>query len=62
MKILKTSDSELKIRNGQTLEIIRKIEEPDKTHDLEVLPMTVVKFKDGYQTELWDDEIIENEL
>lgn len=44
-------------RNGQPFTLVRKIEEPDATHDAEVLPMYVVRFDDGVEIEAWPDEV-----
>jgi hypothetical protein len=56
---LKTTDSELKHRNGRAVTVLRTITEPDETHDEESLPMHAVRFRDGFETELWPDELIE---
>jgi hypothetical protein len=57
MLILKTTDSKLESKNGQRLEVLRVITEPDAAHDAEVLPMYAVRLEDGSETELWFDEI-----
>ena len=44
-------------RNGQTIEIVRRIEEADAEHDEEVLPMFIVRFEDGEEIEAWPEEI-----
>lgn len=56
---LNTTDSELKHRNGRAVVIQRTITEPDETHDAECLPMLAVRFHDGFETELFPDEIVE---
>ena len=43
--------------NGQPCEVIRAIRRPDATHDRDVLPMFVVRFSDGSETEAWHDEL-----
>lgn len=56
---LNTTDSKLKHRNGRAVTIMRTITEPDDSHDAEVLPMHAVRFHDGFETELWPDELVE---
>lgn len=56
---LKTTDSNLKHRNDQKVRIVREITEPEEGFDAEVLPMLQVRFGDGYQTEVWPDELVE---
>jgi hypothetical protein len=55
---LHTHDSELKERNGQTVEIIGHITEPSEEFDAEVLPMVRVRFADGQENVLWPDELV----
>jgi len=52
-----TTDSDLLDRNGQQVEVVRAIRHADTFHDLEVLPMYVVRFPDGEQREVWCDEL-----
>lgn len=56
---LKTADSNLKHRNGQKARVVREITEPESGFDAEVLPMWEVRFGDGFQTEVWPDELVE---
>lgn len=51
------TDSTLDNRNGQPITVLRAIRHADNAHDLEVLPMFVIRFPDGEQTEAWRDEI-----
>jgi hypothetical protein len=44
-------------RDGESIEIVRKIETPDEEHDEEVLPMYVVRFEDGTEIEAWPEEL-----
>lgn len=55
--IFQTTDSDLARRNGQAVEVVGAITEPDAYHDEEVLPMYLVRFPDGFETEVWDDEL-----
>lgn len=55
--ILRTTDSELASRNGQTVTVIDTLNEPDDYHDAEVLPMHRVRFADGFEVEVWGDEL-----
>ncbi len=55
--IFRTTDSKYKTRNGEKCKIVRSILEADDTHDLEVLPMRIVKFDDRFELEVWDDEL-----
>lgn len=55
----KTTDSDLKHRNAQKVRIVRHITEPEDGFDAEVLPMVEVRFGDGFQTEVWPDELVE---
>lgn len=59
--IFKTTDSTLKHRNGQKTRIVRHITEPEDGFDAEVLPMVEVRFGDGFQTEVWPDELTKYE-
>jgi len=45
-------------RNGSEVTIVTAFTEPDDTHDTEVLPMYLVRFSDGYECELWADELL----
>lgn len=56
---LQTTDSNLKHRNAQKVRIVRHITEPEDGFDEEVLPMVEVRFGDGFQTEVWPDELRE---
>ena len=60
MYFLQTTDSKLKHRNGHVLTIVRTITEPDESHDAESLPMHAVRFRDGFEAELWPDELGES--
>ncbi len=45
-------------RNGEEFEILKEISEPDSTHDAEVLPMYIIRFKrDKAVIEAWPEEI-----
>ena len=55
--IFRTTDSVYRCWNGQHCEIVRSIIEPDDDHDAEVLPMRVIRFDDGFELEVWDDEL-----
>lgn len=55
--IFQTTDSNLATRNGHTVTVVKAISEPDAYHDEEVLPMYRVRFPDGFETEVWDDEL-----
>jgi hypothetical protein len=57
MRFNSTTDSTLAPRNGQTVVVVRLITEPDEDFDAEVLPMTVVRFPDGFEVACWDDEL-----
>lgn len=48
-------------RNGETFTPVSTITEPDATHDAEVLPMHVIRFRDGEQVEAWPEEVLERE-
>lgn len=54
---LKSVDSELVVRNGQLVEIIGQITEPNEEFDAEVLPMTLIRFADGFETAVWQYEL-----
>lgn len=54
----KSTDSNLKHRNGQFASVTGVITEADAEHDAEVLPMLKIQFGDGYATEVWEDELI----
>ena len=49
-----------RMRRGQTITVLHSFTEPDSTHDPEVLPMFLVSFPDGYECELWSDEMVAN--
>lgn len=56
--IFNTVDTELKHLNGTEVIIIRVIDEPDKTHDLECLPMYVLNITHkGKNIEAFKDEL-----
>lgn len=55
---LKTNDSELAGRNGQTVEVVREITEPEAGYDADVLPMTLIRFADGGEIAVWQDELV----
>lgn len=55
---LKTSDSELIDRNGQEVEVVREIVNPEAGFDAEVLPMTLIRFADGTETAVLQDELV----
>lgn len=44
-------------RDGQPFTVLRRIAEPDAEHDQEVLPMYVIRFADGYETDAWPEEV-----
>lgn len=54
----KSTDSNLKHRNGQWVTVTEHITEPGHGFDEEVLPMMRVRFGDGYVTEVWPDELV----
>lgn len=56
---LQTTDTYLKHRNGQKVQITEHITEPTPEFDAEVLPMMRIRFGDGYVTEVWPDELLE---
>lgn len=56
-RTFQTTDSTLLERNGQAIAILRAIRHADDFHDYEVLPMYKVRFPDGFETEVWRDEI-----
>jgi hypothetical protein len=45
-------------RHGQDVVVLQSFTTSDSTHDAEVLPMFMVRFPDGYECELWADEMI----
>lgn len=49
-------------RNNQKCEIIGKIDEPDDTHDAEVLPMYRIRFADGEEIEAWPEELYDHSI
>lgn len=55
--VLKSVDSELVSRNGRPVEIVGQITEPNDEFDAEVLPMTRIRFADGFETAVWQDEL-----
>lgn len=55
--VLKSVDSELVDRNGQLVEILGQITEPNEEFDAEVLPMMRIRFADGFETVVWPDEL-----
>ena len=56
----KTDETKLVHRNGRTVTIIRTITEPEPGFDAESLPMHKIRFADGYVTECWSDELVED--
>lgn len=56
-QIFNTQYEQYKERNGQEFEHVRKIDEPDSSHDKECLPMYVIRFKDGFEIEAWPEEV-----
>jgi hypothetical protein len=54
----KSTDSNLKHRNGQWVTVTEHITEASEEFDAEVLPMMRVRFADGYVTEVWPDELV----
>ncbi len=44
-------------RIGQPFTLVRTIDEPDETHDREVLPMYLIRFADGVEIEAWPEEV-----
>lgn len=44
-------------REGQPFTALRKITEADATHDMEVLPMYVIRFEDGTVIDAWPEEV-----
>lgn len=49
-------------RNGQEMTITRAITAADDSHDLEVLPMFEARFDDGFEIEVWPEEISSGEV
>src|SRR5664280_3906120 len=47
-------------REGQEVTILHIFTEPDETLDEEVLPMVLVRFPDGFETEAWPEELEPN--
>jgi len=47
-----------RLRDGQAVVVLTTFIEPDSTHDEEVLPMFLVRFPDGYECELWPEEMV----
>lgn len=45
-------------RVGQAFTHVRTIDQPDATHDEEVLPMHVIRFEDGTEIEAWPEEVV----
>jgi hypothetical protein len=57
-EVFKTPYDQYKDRNGQAFEIISVIDKPDSTHDEEVLPMYLIRFKtDRAVIEAWPEEV-----
>ena len=49
-------------RDGQPVQVIRVIEEPDAKHDAEVLPMFEIRFpNDDTYTEAWPEELLDGQ-
>lgn len=46
------------VRSGQSVVVLQAFTVPDDTHDEDVLPMFLVRFPDGYECELWADEMM----
>lgn len=44
-------------RIGQSFELVRIVDQPDDSHDAEVLPMYVIRFPDGVEIEAWPEEV-----
>lgn len=49
--------SQYRDRNGQTFTHVMTIDKPDSTHDVESLPMYVIRFNDGTEIEAWPEEV-----
>lgn len=43
---------------GQPFTIVAVIDEPDDTHDAEVLPMYRIRFADGFEVDAWPEEVL----
>jgi hypothetical protein len=52
-----TPFEQLAAREGEPFEVIGIITEPDDDHDADVLPMYRIRFKDGFVTEAWPEEV-----
>lgn len=59
--IYNTQAKQFSDKNGEICAIVRTISEPDATHDIEALPMHVVRFNDGTEYEVWPDELTKEE-
>ena len=45
-------------REGHPFKVRGIVDEPDETHDAEVLPMYVIQFDDGECIEAWPEEVV----
>lgn len=54
-----TPYNQYKDREGQAFTLIRIIDKPDETHDIDCLPMYVITFWDGVEIEAWPEEIMD---
>lgn len=46
-----------KDREGEPFTLVCVIDQPDQTHDAEVLPMYLIRFADGTEIEAWPEEV-----
>jgi hypothetical protein len=46
-------------RIGDHFIVLKTFTEEDENHDLEVLPMFLIRFDDGVEIEAWPEEIME---
>jgi hypothetical protein len=57
MLIFRTPYDQFKHRNGQFCYVVKVIDQPDKDHDEEVLPMFLIHFEDGREIDAWPEEL-----
>jgi hypothetical protein len=59
MRVFKTLDTTLRHRNGEKVEKVLKVfRKPDSTHDMEVLPMYLIRLSSGTELEAFSDELV----
>lgn len=55
--IFQSPYDQFKHRNGQSILVIREVAEDDPNYDVEVLPVYIVRFDDGFEIGAWPEEI-----